>query len=159
MSHASRFQRLLSRFVAAAAAFAVATGTALAEDAAAQLERGLMHYHGRGVPADELKAIEWLERSAAQGNADAMYQIGNILAFGSEAYRASRDPDVDAARWYFQAARLGHAEAQYALGLFFLSGKGVVHSREQGLDWINAAAAQGHKEAGGFVVTMEPGSR
>jgi hypothetical protein len=137
----------------------IAARPAFADAAAEQLRKGLMHYHGQGVPEDEAKALEWLKRSAAQGNTDAMYHIGNILTFGASAHLSVPDPEVEAARWYFEAARFGHADAQYALGLMFLSGKGLAQSREQGLAWIRTAAAQGHAEAGGFVSVLEPNTR
>lgn len=151
--------RAISIGIAGAWALALACGPACAEDATTQLRIGLDHYHGQGVPENEDKAVEWLKRSAAQGNVEAMYHLGNILTFGSRAHESSRDPDVEAARWYFDAARAGHADAQYALGLLFLAGKGVVQSREEGMAWIRTAAAQGHAEAGGFVSVIEPPAR
>ena len=120
-------------------------------DSVAQLKLGLLYYYGYGVPEDEGKALEWLKKSAAQGNLDAMYQIGNILTFGVEAAKLSADADAEAARWYFDAARAGHRDAQYALGLMFLAGKGVVQSQEEGIAWIRRAAALGHREAQSFI--------
>jgi TPR repeat protein len=151
--------RRIAFLVAAALAGAAGWAPARADEATTQLRIGLMHYHGQGVPEDEVKAIEWLKRSAAQGNHEAMYQIANILTFGSQAHHASYDPDVEAARWYFEAARAGYADAQYALGLLFLAGKGVFHSREEGLAWIRNAAAQGHPEAERFASAVEPQTR
>jgi hypothetical protein len=120
-------------------------------DSIAQLKLGLLYYYGYGVEESEPKAIEWLKKSAAQGNLDAMYHIGNILTFGVETHKLSADADVDAARWYFEAARAGHRDAQYALGLMFLAGKGVVQSQDEGIGWIRRAAALGHREAQSFV--------
>jgi hypothetical protein len=120
-------------------------------DSVAQLKLGLLHYYGYGVAEDEKVAVEWLQRSAAQGNLDAMYHIGNILTFGAQTHKLSQDADVDAVKWYFEAARAGHRDAQYALGLMFLAGKGVVQSQEEGIGWIQRAAALGHREAQNFV--------
>lgn len=120
-------------------------------DSIAQLKLGLLHYYGYGVPEDEYAAVQWLQRSAAQGNLDAMYHIGNILTFAANTAKLSADADVDAVKWYFEAARAGHSDAQYALGLMFLAGKGVVQSQDEGVGWIRRAAALGHREAQSFV--------
>ena len=120
-------------------------------DSIAQLKLGMLHYYGYGVPEDEFAAVQWMQRSAAQGNLDAMYQIGNVLTFAANTAKLSADADVDAVKWYFEAARAGHRDAQYALGLMFLAGKGVVQSQEEGIGWIQRAAALGHREAQNFV--------
>lgn len=125
-------------------------------DSVAQLKIGLLNYYGYGVPEDEVAAVQWLQRSAAQGNLDAMYHIGNILTFGANTHKLSQDADVDAVKWYFEAARAGHREAQYALGLMFLAGKGVVQSQEEGIGWIQRAAALGHREAQHFLGGNQP---
>jgi uncharacterized protein len=126
-----------------------------AGDSVAQLKLGLLYYYGFGVGEDEGNALAWLKKSAAQGNLDAMYHIGNLLTFGVDTAKLSADADVDAARWYFEAARAGHGDAQYALGLMFLAGKGVVQSQEEGIAWIRRAAALGHREAQSFLGGLE----
>ena len=116
-------------------------------NAYAQLRLGILHYHGQGTPEDEKVALHWWKKSAAQGNADAMFQIANAYLFGSQAAKGVADPDREAAVWYFQAASAGHAEAQYHLGLLFLAGKGVVDNQEEAARWFRKAADQGHAEA------------
>ena len=113
----------------------------------AQLKLGSLYYHGQGVKEDEKLAIHWWKKAAAQGNAEAMFQIANAYLFGSQAAKSVVDPDREAAVWYFQAASAGHAEAQYHLGLLFLAGKGVVDSHEEAARWFRKAADQGHAEA------------
>ncbi len=120
-------------------------------DSIAQLKLGLMFYFGNGVKEDEQQAVFWLKRSAAQGNLDAMYQLGNVYTFGADTHKLTADADVEAVKWYFEAARAGHKDGQYALGLMFLAGKGVVQSQDEGLAWIRRAAALGHREAQNFV--------
>lgn len=113
----------------------------------AQFRLGMMYYHGQGVPEDEKLAVFWLKKAAAQGNTNAMFELGNAFLLGHQAALMVPDPDREAALWYFQAASAGHAEAQYHLGLLFLAGKGVVDSRKEAMNWFRKAAAQGHGEA------------
>lgn len=122
----------------------------------AQLRLGILYFQGRGVKEDERLAISWWRRSAAQGNLDAMYQLGNAFTFGMEAAKSVPDPDREAAWWYFQAASAGHREAQYGLALLFLAGKGVIESREEAVRWMRRAAEQGHVDARRFMAGLNP---
>lgn len=122
-----------------------------AGNAPAQMHIGLLYYLGQGVPENERVAVDWLTKSAGQGNLDAMYHLGNVYVFGNDAAKFTAEPDVEAAKWYFEAGRAGHRDAQYALGLLFLAGKGVVQSRELAVEWIRKAAERGHPEAQGFI--------
>lgn len=123
--------------------------TPLANDnnAYAQLRLGSLYYYGQGIQEDEKLAVYWWKKAAAQGNAEAMFQIANAYLFGSQAAKSVVDPDREAAIWYFQAASAGHVEAQYHLGLLFLAGKGVIDSQEEAARWFRKAADQGHVEA------------
>lgn len=121
----------------------------------AQFRLGNLYYHGQGVPEDEKQAIYWWKKAAAQGYAEAMFQLGSAYLFGSQTAKIVPDPDREAAVWYFQAASAGHAEAQYHLGLLFLAGKGVVDSRQEAARWMKKAAAQGHQEAKKALASIE----
>ena len=123
----------------------------------AQFRLGMMHYHGQGVPEDEKQAIFWLRKAAAQGNVEAMFELGNAYLLGNQTAKLVPDPDREAALWYFQAASAGHAESQYHLGLLFLAGKGVIDSRKEAMAWFKKAAAQGHAEAKKAVGRVESG--
>lgn len=113
----------------------------------AQFRLGSLYYHGHSVAEDEIMAIHWWKKSAANGNAEAMYQIAHAYLFGSTAPKSVADPDREAAIWYFQAASAGHAEAAYTLGLLFLAGKGVVEDRNEAIRWFRSASNKGHAEA------------
>jgi TPR repeat protein len=121
----------------------------------AQLRLGDLYFHGKGVTEDENKAIYWWKKSAASGNAEAMYQIAHAYLFGSSAAKSVDDPDREAASWYFQAASAGHAEAAYTLGLLFIAGKGVVEDRNEAIRWFRVAAGKGHAEARKALETTE----
>lgn len=124
---------------------------AKAGGAEAQYHLGLLHYAGKGVPEDERKAVELLKSSAAQGNVNAMYQLGNAFTFGNETPRLVADADVEAAQWYYKAAKLGSADAQYSLGLLFMAGKGLEKNQKEATYWMQEAAKNGHKDAKSYV--------
>lgn len=113
----------------------------------AQDRLGQLYYHGHGVRESDAAALQWFDRAARQGLADAQVHLGNMYAYGL----APLPPDVDGARlaaqWYFEAARQGHPEAQYALGILFLTGSGVQQNAAEARRWIERAAAQGHADA------------
>jgi TPR repeat protein len=121
----------------------------------AQFRLGNLYYHGHSVAEDENMAIYWWKKSAASGNAEAMYQIAHAYLFGSTAAKSLADPDKEAAIWYFQAASAGHAEAAYTLGLLFLAGKGVVEDRNEAIRWFRNASNKGHVEARKALETAE----
>jgi uncharacterized protein len=120
-------------------------------NAVAQLRLALLHYHGHGVPEDNVLALQWFERAARQGLPDAQYHLGNMYAYGLARLPADADPSRLAAQWYFEAARQGHAEAQYSLGILFLTGSGVEQSPAEATRWIEKAAAQGHADAATYL--------
>ncbi len=120
-------------------------------NAAAQFRLGMLHYVGKGVVESEREALGWLKKSAAQGNLDAMYQLGNLFTFGNEAAKLTTDPDQEAAQWYFRAASAGHTDAQYSLGLLFLAGKGVQKDEREAMNWMQQAAKGGHLDARSYV--------
>lgn len=121
----------------------------------AQLRLGDLYFHGKGVTEDENMAIFWWKKSAASGNAEAMYQIAHAYLFGNTAAKGVADPDREAATWYFQAASAGHAEAAYTLGLLFIAGKGVIEDRNEAIRWFRVAASKGHVEARKAMETTE----
>jgi TPR repeat protein len=121
----------------------------------AQFRLGGLYYHGQLVPEDENLAIYWWKKSAAQGNAEAMYQIAQAYLFGSTTAKGVADADREAALWYFQAASAGHPESAYTLGLLFLAGKGVVESKQEAVRWFKVAADKGHAEARKAIETAE----
>src|SRR5580692_10560092 len=68
-------------------------------DPKAQCGLGVMFEHGRGLPADLGKAVEWYLKSAAQGNASAENNLG-YLYFNGLGVAKSYD---QAFEWYSKA--------------------------------------------------------
>jgi len=122
----------------------------------AQWRLGLLHYHGHGVRESDTQALQWFERAARQGFAEAQFHLANMYAYGLADPRADVDPNRLAAQWYFEAARQGHAEAQYSLGILFLTGTGVIQNADEAARWIGQAAAQGHADAVAYLKGAAP---
>ena len=117
----------------------------------AQSRLALLYYHGHGVRESDALALQWFERAARQGLAEAQFHLGNMYAYGLAALPPDADPQRLAAQWYFEAARQGHADAQYSLGILFLTGSGVVQDADEARKWIARAAAQGHADAAAYL--------
>lgn len=65
------------------------TKAASAGSAEAQLRLGEMYFYGEGVAVDEKAARSWFDKSATQGNAEAVKAAGRI------AQRRTRQADID----------------------------------------------------------------
>jgi TPR repeat protein len=122
---------------------------ALAEqdDASAQYNLGYMLLHGKGCEKDEKQAVEWLTKSAIQGNMHAMYCLGYELA--------QKKKTEEAHKWFFKAARQGHSKAQYLTGIYFLKNAPLVKKgNPDALLWIGKSATQGEPEAQFMMASM-----
>jgi TPR repeat protein len=124
---------------------------AKAGNAQAQLQLGLLHYHGHGVRESDTQARAWFEKAARQGSAPAQFQLGNMYAYGLAELPEGADVYRVAAQWYFEAARQGLAEAQYSLAILFVTGSGVQQSQDEAQKWMKRAAAQGHADAKAYL--------
>jgi len=107
-----------------------ARGIVLLQDAA---ERGNTHaqfslaysfLHGKGVPQDILKAVEWFRKSAESGFGIAQYELGCLLydpnfRSGQNDYGkqigSTKDNLREAAKWYEKAEAQGEEWAAYRL--------------------------------------------
>ena len=92
------------------------------------------------------QAMEWYQKAAAQGNADADIQIGNLYQQGIGVQQSY----AWAMQWYEKAADQGNADAEFRLGYMYQNGFGVPQSNESNgvaMCWFQQAAAQGHVEA------------
>ena len=119
--------------------------TALAEkgDAAAQCQMGLFYMTGLGVDRDEDKAVEWLNKAAAQNHTQAQYNLGIYYAKFSD-----KEAQRLALKWLKEAVKGDFADAQYNLAQLYLNPHHPA-SREQeagrrAISLLTRAAAQGH---------------
>ena len=92
----------------------------------AQFNLGWIYYEGEGVESNILKAIEWYEKAANQGNFDAANNIAYIYRNG---VRVATN-EAKAIEWYLESANRGDSDAAYNLGSFYekLSNKKLFES-------------------------------
>lgn len=115
-----------------------------AGDAEAQEELGFRYdAGGAGVDANQGKAAQWFEKSAAQGQGHAQLFMGNYCMFGKGG--VAKD-EAKAFEWYQKAAATvpdGAAE----LGLCYLLGAGVAKDEAKGKALLRKAMQQGSRIA------------
>lgn len=122
---------------------AALTRKAEAGDAESQFNFGQAYVEGKGVPKDEVKAMEWFQKAATQGLAKAQFQLGTMHANGD----GTPKDGVKAVEWYQKAAAQGHDSAQFKMGVAYSEGNGVPKDKVKAVEWYQKAAAQGHVSA------------
>jgi len=94
-------------------------------------------------PQDLARALQACEQTAASGDAQAQYELGEFFYSGNQASR-----DLGKALEYFEQASLqGHAQAQYRLGGMFFHGEGVPANDVQAYILLKMAAVNGAEDA------------
>jgi len=104
-----------------------------AGDVIAQLSLASLLYYGRDQTAE---SVEWFRKAAAQQDASAEYQLGQLYEFG---FGVAQD-DREALVWYRRAAGHGSAAAQRAVGDFYKKGRGVAASPTEAARWYRRGA-------------------
>ena len=107
-------------------------------DARAQINLAMMYYGGTGVRQDLLKAIEWAEKPARQGNAEALFVMGMMH---------TQKNDAKAFEFYLQSANQGYPSAQNMVGLSYKEGRGVQQNYAKAFEWYTRSANQGNAQA------------
>lgn len=118
-----------------------------AGDAYAQLNLGAAYDNGMGVARDIEKALNWYEKAAEQGVAEAQFNLAHLLV--EQELGASV-----AAGWMRKAADQGMVDAEYLMGVIYAEGIGVAPNREEAVRWLDKAVAKGHEEAQRFLKEM-----
>lgn len=113
-------------------------------DAEAQYNLALMYDMGIGAPQNYTESGKWYGKAAAQGVAEAQFQLG-VRYF--EHGKQSKDNYRIAFSWFFKAANQGMPEAQYNVGLMYQLGRGVPTNRVEAYKWYITAAAQKYAKA------------
>lgn len=120
--------------------FAISLKKAEAGDAKEQVFVGLAYETGEGVPKDTAKAIEWLEKGAAQGDALGQGSLGRMYLYG-----LGIPKDVaKALDWSKKAAEQGLAPGLYQLGEIYKHGEGVPKDDVKAFECYQKAAQQGY---------------
>ncbi|MDB5491267.1 MAG: putative peptidoglycan binding domain protein [Micavibrio sp.] len=96
-----------------------------------------------GVTVDFKRAATWFGEAAANGVANARYNLGVLYHQG-----LGVDKDVSKAiGWYRAAARLNHPEAEYNLGIAYIEGIGTKYDPRMAAKYFEQAARGGVLEA------------
>lgn len=114
--------------------------SAEAGDAEAQLRLGQRFLWGENdIPLDRMQAIYWFQKSAENGNVEAMFRLGWCMEFGF-----GKDEDhIAAMKYYRQAAEGGNSKAMDRLGRYYLYGDGIPQDAQEAARWFWLAAEKG----------------
>ena len=105
----------------------------------AQYHAGLRYLTGNDVPADTLKAFEWIKKSAMQGCAVGELGLGLMYSYG---LGTNEDPEL-AFEYMKRASNKNNAEAHWYLGMFYYNGYGVEQNLEKYRELIEFSARAG----------------
>ena len=92
-----------------------------------------------GLVVDYRQAIHWYKKAAEQGDAEAMYLLGDFCKNGVPVPGSSNG----AVGWYEKAANLGYPIAKIWLGIHYCKGDGVGHNPALGRKLIEEAEYEG----------------
>ena len=113
-------------------------------DPEAQYNLAVMHDMGIGAPKNYTESGKWYAKAAAQGVAEAQFQLGvRYYEHGKQA----KENYGKAFSWFYKAAVQGMAEAQYNVGLMYQLGRGVATNRVEAYKWYIVSAAQGYTKS------------
>ena len=104
-----------------------------------QRNLGILYREGRGVSANDTKAVFWLERGARQGDLVAMTRLGFLHFYG----KGTQQDYGKALEWYRRAANQGHGPAQFNLASMYRKGQGTSANEEEAINWYRKAANNG----------------
>lgn len=106
---------------------------------AAQYKLALAYRTGQGVPANQDRALFWLNRAAQGGYAAAQYQLGSYYALQQE-YALS-------IQWLQRAIDQHYAPAYVGLGQLYTLGLGVEQVNGLAYAWIHLAVTENVDDA------------
>jgi TPR repeat protein len=101
------------------------------------------------IKAEYDKALEYYQKAADQGHANAQYNLGGMYGKGQGVGQDFRE----AIKWWRKAADLGFADAQYNLGVMYGKGQGV---EKEGIKWLRKAAEKGNEPARAALKRLSP---
>lgn len=106
---------------------------------------------GEDAPNDDVEAVRWFGKAAANGHAASETALGYMYEMG----RGVDKNLTKAVAWYRKAAGQGDAEAQCNLGWMYENGRGVAKDEAVALSWYRKAAEQGNARAKGLVAKLQ----
>lgn len=112
----------------------------------AQYTLGILHLEGQGVEKDIEKAEAWFHYAAKQGVPEAKNNLAALCAQRGEVGQA--------ARIWAELAAKGEPNAQCNLGMCYMRGVGQELDIKKAREWLEKAAAQGHRMAQSALVQL-----
>ncbi len=120
-------------------------------DANAQLALGALYARGvKPVSPNAQLALEWLEKSANQGNVAAMNYIGVIYGDG----KLIKQDFSKAIHWRELAAEKGSPVDKFALANSFIYGYMLPANQDKAMYWLQKAGEAGHMDAINQLVSI-----
>ncbi|HEX7518157.1 MAG TPA: tetratricopeptide repeat-containing serine protease family protein [Chthoniobacterales bacterium] len=107
-------------------------------DAACQYLLGIAFLRGFDEAKDEVEAVRWFRKAAAQNLVAALSTLGDCYYKGEG---VAKDY-VEAVKWTRKAAEQNDARAQYNLGVCYDKGQGVAKDYVEAVKWFRKAAEQ-----------------
>ena len=99
--------------------------------------------NGQGTQKNALKAVQWLEKAAEQGDVVAQNKLGVIYDNGEGVPKNH----IQAFKWFKKAAEQGNREAQNKIGKMYLNGSGVSQDVKKAHMWLTLALDLRYLEA------------
>ena len=116
---------------------------AIAGDANAQVDLGLLYDQGRDIKKSYRKARQWYLEAARQGHRAAQYNLSLCYFLGLGCVRDERQ----AFRWARKSADSGFPDAVLAMGWHYHNGCGVTEDLRKAEDWYRKSAKSGDASA------------
>lgn len=124
-----------------------------AGDARKQYELGTIYYSGSGdeIPIDKGAAVDWFQKAATNGLAEAQYTLGFFYDSGE----VLPQDKVQAFRFFRSSAQQGVTESQYKLGLAYFTGTGTDKNLEKAFAWLRIANEHGRAESAETMLIIQ----
>jgi TPR repeat protein len=108
-----------------------------------------MYTKGYGIAQDYNLGMDWLKKSARNGNVKAILTIGEYHEYG---YHTPTNIHV-AIEWYTKAANRGNASAQFNLGRIY-EFEEEVNDLQKAINWYQKAVKSNHEDAKIFATML-----
>ncbi len=123
---------------------------AMAADAKAQFNLGLIYARGDGITPNDDHALHWWLEADKQGGTRTKVLLGLFHNLGRGVGRSEKQ----AAEWYRKAAEEGDDIATYNLAMLYYNGRGIDQNYELAAEYFGRLAHKGDPEAQNIYATL-----
>jgi TPR repeat protein len=115
---------------------------------ASLFQYALCHMHGLGVPKDETKAMQILQKLHSIGHCDSSFLIAcSLESLENDGHNDFQASHAQAFQIFSSTALKGHIPSQYRAALCLDSGRGVTKNEREAFALLLPLASQGHAAA------------